>query len=946
MTARQPAAPGAPGSARRPTVTDGVGASAAGPDARPDATGPAPGADGPEGTAGTRPDGPPSAGSLETPSARVPGPPSGPTAADPSAGGRLPGAGPEGRVPACGAALPAAGAEPCSSSGPTAVVPSAVGRPAGADAGPDPLVRTHRSAPPAAGAGPHPSTGPAAVRQRVVVRGTVQGVGFRPFVHRLAVGLELAGFVRNGVEGVVAEVEGAPEAVREFCRAVREEPPPLAEVCEVAYASVPPTGSAGFAIRTSEPKGEPGGPAGRRTPIPADAATCADCLRELADPADRRHRHPFISCTHCGPRFTISTGLPYDRATTTMAAFPLCPRCAVEYADPADRRFHAQPVACHACGPRLTLVENPAGRPTAEGGPALARARHLLARGAIVAVKGLGGYHLACDAADPRAVARLRERKERGAKPFAVMCADLPTAERLAAIGPAERAALTGRRRPIVLLRRRADAAGLDAGVCPGSPDVGVMLPYTPLHHLLFGLPGDPPGPRVLVMTSGNRSGEPIVTGDAEALEKLAGLADAWLGHDRAIEAPCDDSVVRVRADDGTEVVLRRSRGFVPEPIALAGAVRPALAAGGDLKNALCLGAGERAWFSPHVGDLGRLAAVRAFERAGERLSALTGVTPGLVVADRHPGYHSTRWARRHTAAAGLPLRLVQHHHAHVAAVLADNGHHGDGPVLGVAFDGTGYGDDGAVWGGEILVARGASCDRFAHLRYAPLPGGDAGVANPCRTALAHLRAAGLPWDPDLPCAAACTPVELQLLERQLERNVACVPTSSMGRLFDAVSSLTGVCHRAGYEAQAAIELEARAATAWGERTGGYAFGPYGDEAVPLDPGPVLAAIVADLRRGTPVPVIAARFHRGVAAAVLDACRAASARTGSRVAALSGGVFGNALLDQECAALLAADGFTVLRHRRVPPNDGGLALGQLAVAARAEGPPVGRPLEH
>ncbi|MBM9510256.1 carbamoyltransferase HypF [Actinacidiphila acididurans] len=824
------------------------------------------------------------------------------------------------------------------------------------------------------------------VRRRVTVRGTVQGVGFRPFVHRLASGLALSGFVRNGAQGVVAEVEGTPEAVARFCELLRERPPPLADVREVAYEDVPAGAGAGegFLIETTDTgtdtdSGPGGGPL-----IPPDTAACADCLRELADPADRRHRHPFVTCTYCGPRFTIATALPYDRASTTMAAFPLCRRCAAEYADPADRRFHAQPVACPDCGPTVRLTVG--GRQEAAGGQALARARRLLARGAIVAVKGLGGYHLACDATDGRAVAALRARKERGGKPFAVMCADLATAERLAHVSAAERAVLTGRRAPVVLLRRREGAAWIDAQVCPGSPDVGVMLPYTPLHRLLFGLPGDPPGPRVLVMTSGNRSGEPIVTDDAEALTALAGIADAWLWHDRAVEGPCDDSVVRVRPDDGSEVVLRRSRGYVPEPVGLPFPVVPALAVGGDLKNALCLGAGDSAWFSPHIGDMGALETVRSFERAAARLSALTGVTPGLLAADRHPGYHSARWARRRAAVTGQPLRLVQHHHAHVAAVLAENGVSGTDPVIGVAFDGTGYGEDGAVWGGEVLLARGTDFRRFAHLRYVPLPGGNAAVANPCRTALAHLRAAGLPWDPALPCAAACAPGELRLLERQLDRGAACVPTSSMGRLFDAVASLTGVCHRAGYEAQAAIELEAAAARVWGREGGAYAFGtgrgagagtfgaagpgpgpmpgpmpgpgpnppyppgesgpylayaPGSTDSVPgpgvvLDPGPVLAAIVGDLRRGVPVPVIAARFHRAVAVAVAAVCRAARAETGADTAALSGGVFGNALLDQECAALLAADGFTVLRHRRVPPGDGGLALGQLALTARAE----------
>ncbi|MGP3953312.1 carbamoyltransferase HypF [Streptomyces sp. 7N604] len=773
----------------------------------------------------------------------------------------------------------------------------------------------------------------AAVRRRVTVRGVVQGVGFRPFVHRLAGELALSGFVSNNAGGVIAEIEGEPDGVEEFCRRVREQTPPLAVVSGVTYESVAALGTEGFVILPSE-RGE------GRTLIPPDTATCADCLRELADPQDRRYRHPFITCTHCGPRLTIATGLPYDRATTTMAAFPMCPACADEYADPSDRRFHAQPVACRSCGPRLTLTPAPGtGARRSEGEEALAESRRLLARGAIVAVKGVGGYHLACDAADRDAVAGLRRRKSRGAKPFAVMCPDLATAARLARVGPAERAALSSPRRPIVLLRRHAshDVRELAAGVCQGSPDVGVMLPYAPLQHLLFGLPEDPPGPRVLVMTSGNRSGEPIVTDDREALTRLAGLADAWLSHDRAIEVPCDDSVVRLRADS-SEVVLRRSRGYAPSPVALPVPVRPALAVGGDLKNTLCLADEHSAWFSPHIGDMGDLATVRAFEAGERRLRRLTGVAPRLLVADRHPGYHSVRWARRNTA--GRPLRLVQHHHAHIASAMAENGLDGTAPVIGIAFDGTGYGDDAAIWGGEVLLADYHGYRRLAHLAYVPLPGGDAGVGNPCRMALSHLRAAGIPWDPDLPCVAACSPGELRVLDRQLERGPACVPTSSMGRLFDAVSSLAGVCHRAGYEAQAAIELEAAASPAWAEHEDAYAFAlrPAGSRpgvaATLLDPAPALRSIVADLRRGAPAPVIAARFHRAVVSAVAEVCRSARRETGVRTVALSGGVFANALLDEECTDLLRASDFTVLRHGEVPPGDGGLALGQLVVAAR------------
>ncbi|MEU1277980.1 carbamoyltransferase HypF [Streptomyces sp. NPDC005805] len=781
----------------------------------------------------------------------------------------------------------------------------------------------------------------AAERRRVVVRGVVQGVGFRPFVHGLATGLGLAGHVTNTGDGVLAEVEGAPDAVARFCERLAADAPPLAVVESVRHEPLAATGGAGFAIVASRG----GGPV--RTLVPPDTATCADCLAELADPADRRYRHPFITCTHCGPRFTIVTGLPYDRAHTTMARFPLCADCAREYTDPADRRFHAQPVSCHACGPRLRLVTRSGGEAPAED--PVAAARKLLAAGAVLAVKGLGGYHLACDATDPAAVETLRRRKNRGDKPFALMARDLGDLTGLVRADEPERAALTGPDRPIVLLRRLPGPAGTGPrpadGVAPGSPDLGVLLPYTPVHHLLLGLPGDAPGPRLLVMTSGNLAGEPIVTDDEDALARLGGLADAWLLHDRPIHVPCDDSVVRVL--DGEPLILRRSRGHAPLPLTLPVRVPPTLAVGGDLKNAFCLGSGDKAWLSAHIGDMDDLATQRAFERAEEQLESVTGTRPEHLAADLHPGYRSTRWAARR--AAGRPVTGVQHHHAHIASAMAE---HGLGPaarVIGVAFDGTGHGPDGAVWGGEFLLAGYAGFTRFAHLAYTPLPGGDAAVRLPYRTALSHLRTAGLARETWLPCTEACPPAELDLLEQQLARGVHCVPTSSMGRLFDAVSSLAGVCHRSGYEAQAAVELEAAAVRALRDgrapQADGYTFrltpqGAAAGAAYAADPAPLLAAVVRDLRAGTGPGPIAARFHAAVADLVHGVCAAARAEHGLTDVALSGGVFANTLLSSACAARLADDGFTVLRHRRIPPNDGGLALGQLVVAA-CRGPAAG-----
>ncbi|MFF9479515.1 carbamoyltransferase HypF [Streptomyces sp. NPDC014733] len=781
---------------------------------------------------------------------------------------------------------------------------------------------------------------PAAERRRVTVRGVVQGVGFRPFVFTLAAELGLTGQVGNTGDGVVAEVEGAPVAVAAFCRRIGTDAPPLAVVESVTHTPLPAAGATGFRIAATSTGDR------ARTLIAPDTATCADCLAELTDPADRRYRHPFVTCTHCGPRFTIVTALPYDRATTTMAGFPMCARCAHEYADPADRRFHAQPIACHDCGPRLTLRRHP-GTTDACADP-VAAARRMLADGAVLAVKGLGGYHLACDASREDSVRLLRERKARGGKPFAVMARDLAAVDGLVHLSAAERDLLTGARRPIVLLRRR-DAADrpphaphVADAVAPGSPDLGVMLPYTPLHHLLFGLPGDLPGPELLVMTSGNRGGELIVTDDADAFTTLAPLVDGWLTHDRPIHVPCDDSVVRMI--DGAPVLLRRSRGYAPAALPLPVPVTPALAVGGDLKNVLCLGEGRRAWLSAHLGDMDDLATLTAADRATAHLADLTGVRPRHVVADRHPGYRSLGRARR--AAGPDGVRRVQHHHAHIASAMAEHGLDGSRKVIGVAFDGTGYGDDGAIWGGEFLLADYDGYHRFAHLAHVPQPGGDAAVRHPYRMALAHLHAAGLPHDPDLPCVRACPPGQLPLLQRQLTLGLNCVPTSSMGRLFDAAASLTGLCHTAGYEAQAAVTLEAAASRAAEpaprEPPPGHTFTlrPTAAGALAADPAPLLAALAAGVRAGVPAGRLAARFHHAVTALVGRVCAAARDRHGPETVALTGGVFANRLLATECARTLRADGFTVLRHRLVPPGDGGLALGQLMVAARRGAPPA------
>ncbi|WP_281917801.1 carbamoyltransferase HypF [Nocardia sputorum] len=777
------------------------------------------------------------------------------------------------------------------------------------------------------------------LRRRLVVRGVVQGVGFRPFVYTTAAELALSGSVGNDSGGVVIEIEGAPADLDEFAARLRVRPPPLAVVESVEQADIPARGGTGFHIAGTTRDG-----VGRTLASP-DVALCADCERELRDPGNRRYRHPFVNCTNCGPRFTIIASLPYDRERTSMADFAMCDRCAREYTDPADRRFHAQPIACPECGPTLAYTGPGGGEP-------LAAARQLLRAGGILAVKGIGGYHLACDATDEAAVAELRRRKRRGDKPFAVMVPDLATARAVVAVDDAAATLLTSPARPIVLLARRsaperspsaADPGGTaepggdavpDGGaaqspapvpapsVAPGNPDLGVMLAYTPLHLLLFGLPGDPPGPQVLVMTSGNLGGEPICYQDDDARTRLAGLADGWLSHNRRILVPCDDSVVRSLG--GRELPVRRSRGYAPLPLLLPVPLPPTLAVGADLKNTCAMADGRYAWLSQHIGDMDDLATLRSFDAAQRHLGELTAVHPVQLVADAHPGYRSAAWARRN--AGERPLYTVQHHHAHIAAVMGEHGLGASEQVVGIAFDGTGFGPDGAVWGGEVMLAGYKGYRRLAHLKYVPLAGGDLAVRRPYRMALAHLRAAGINWADDIPAVAACPPAERSVLAHQFRTGLGCAPTSSMGRLFDAVSSLCGVRHVVDYEAQAAIELEGLSRSG-AEGATAYRF-PLGDgDPAVIDPAPVLAGVVADVRAGEPARVVGARFHAAVARLTLELATRYAAP--AQIVALSGGVFQNALLLARSCALLRDNGFTVITHRRLPPNDGGLAFGQL-----------------
>ena len=762
-------------------------------------------------------------------------------------------------------------------------------------------------------------------RLRVCVHGVVQGVGFRPFVYTTAAALGLSGSVRNDTSGAIVEVEGDPAEIDHFLTRLRNRPPPLAVIESIETQDIPLVGGTGFAIADTSRSD------GGRTLVSPDVAMCADCAAEQRDPSNRRYRHAFVNCTNCGPRFTIMGALPYDRASTTMASFAMCADCAREYTDPADRRFHAQPVCCPNCGPALRYRDGDDG--LTDGDDALLRARQLLRDGGILAVKGIGGYHLACDANNGQAVAELRRRKRRGDKPFAVMVPDLPTGCAIADVDDPSARLLTGPQRPIVLVTRRRDARIADA-VAPRNPDLGVMLAYTPLHTLLFGLPGDAAGPPVLVMTSGNLGGEPICFTDHDALERLSHLADGWLTHDRAILVPCDDSVVRVVTVGGAdnqnaalELPIRRSRGYAPLPIALPVSVPPTMAVGADLKNTMAVADGKYAWLSQHIGDMDDLATLSAFDAAQQHLRELTAVEPEVLVADAHPLYRSTAWAHRN--AAGRPVRAVQHHHAHIAAVMAEHGLDGSQQVLGFAFDGTGYGSDAAVWGGEVLLANYKGYQRLAQLKYVPLAGGDISVLRPYRMALAHLWAAGIAWEPELPPVAACPADEQRVLRHQLETGLGCVPTSSMGRLFDAVSALTGVRQVVAYEAQAAIELEglARHSTCGATR---YAFGvDQGQLPALIDPAPVIQAVIADALAGVPPGVIGARFHRAVADLVVDLASADG--DGRHTVALSGGVFQNALLLRLTLSGLRDKGFEVITHRHVPPNDGGIALGQLVV---------------
>jgi hydrogenase maturation protein HypF len=759
-----------------------------------------------------------------------------------------------------------------------------------------------------------------AVRERVRVRGTVQGVGFRPFVYRLATQLALAGWVVNDAEGVLAEVEGDPGAIEDFVRRLSSEAPPLARVASVEREAREPQRATGFAIGESR-----GGLAA--TAVTPDAATCPDCLAELLDPRDRRYRYPFINCTHCGPRFTITRGVPYDRPLTTMAPFRMCPACDAEYHDPLDRRFHAQPDACAACGPRLAFLAED-GTPR-EGDP-VALAMALVRAGKVVAVKGLGGFHLVCDARNVHAVARLRAVKHREEKPFAVMVANWASLAPFAQVDEAARRLLESRERPIVLCPKREGCDERLAGVAPGVSELGAMLPYTPLHWLLFleasGEAGGTGWTRraqetVLVMTSANPGGEPLVTGNDEALRRLEGLADAYLVHDREIGARCDDSVVR--PIPGGAAFVRRARGYTPRAIRLPRAGPPVLAGGGYLKNTVCLTRGDEAFLSPHIGDLDNGASCEALEEAVAHLVRILQVEPAACAHDLHPDFFSSRFVARFAAERGLPVTAVQHHHAHAAAVLAEHGH--EGPALAVTLDGVGLGTDGTAWGGELLRVEGSGFRRLGHLGSLRLPGGDRAAREPWRMAAAVLHALGrgdeIAERYDRPAA--------RTVAEMLQRGANCPETTSAGRWFDAAAGLLGLRDTTAFEGQAAMQLEALAA-AHGPVTAVPCYWGIGVDGT-LD----LLPLAASLAEERDAAFGAALFHAALVEALAEWVVEAARRENLSTVALGGGCFVNAILSRGLVERLREAGLEPLEAGEAPAGDGGLALGQAWVAHRA-----------
>ncbi len=810
-------------------------------------------------------------------------------------------------------------------------------------------------------------------RRRIVIQGIVQGVGFRPFVYGQALQWRLVGFVLNDSSGVTIEVEGTCESLDGFQHALREKAPPLARIDTLIAEPIVPCYDTAFTIAHSQTGDE------RFALISPDTATCDDCLNELFDPGDRRFHYPFINCTNCGPRFTIIQDVPYDRDKTTMRVFPMCSDCQREYDDPLNRRFHAQPNACPVCGPQVYLINGVEGikipfhtktriaehplkadqsamgainrplrimdysvhlqnrAPTSTNEDTIIAAARQLATGAILAIKGLGGYHLACDALNIESLQRLRQRKHREAKPFALMVPDLETARRLCQVSDDEASLLESHRRPIVLLSRRSDCP-VAPGVAPAYDTLGIMLPYTPLHHLLlraFAENIEAGQPAVLVMTSGNLSDEPIAYKDDDALQRLTSIAEGRLIQNREIHMRCDDTVMRITA--GGEQFFRRSRGYAPEPVLMSfDFPMPLLACGGHLKNTFCLGKGRQAFISHHIGDLENLETLTSFLEGIEHFQRLFDIQPEVVAYDLHPEYLATKYALDTNI---LQKIGVQHHHAHIASVLAEHGLQEQ--VIGIAADGTGYGTDGAVWGCEIMKADFLGFERLAQLDYVPLPGGEQAVRQPWRMAAVYLAQAYSDafGELDIPFVQQLDQAKWRVLAQMITRSINSPPTSSLGRLFDAVAALIGLRSEVLYEGQAAIELEMLARQQEGSIYKGqsdiYPFTIKMRDQMPatLDVAPMFRAIVSNIQQGVPTSQIADCFHRSIAELLAIACLDAREQTGLTVVALSGGVFQNQLLLERLVKRLKEMAFQVYMNRRVPPNDGGLSLGQIAVAA-------------
>jgi len=746
------------------------------------------------------------------------------------------------------------------------------------------------------------------VSKRIKITGVVQGVGFRPFVYQLAQEHGLGGWVCNTSAGVEIEAEGKEEALERFLLDLRGKAPPLARIESLSAAEVEPRGHDRFEIRSSRAQ------EGRYLLISPDIATCEYCERELLDPNDRRYRYPFTNCTNCGPRFTIIEDIPYDRPKTTMRSFTMCPKCQEEYDDPSDRRFHAQPNACPVCGPRLTLID---GQGREIPGDPLSSAARFLREGKIVAVKGLGGFHLACDASNEEAVKRMRERKGRPAKPLAVMMATLEEIKEHCQISWEEVRLLTSPQCPILLLPWKSEST-IARAVAPRNRYLGAMLPYTPLHHLLLRETGRP-----LVMTSGNRGDEPLAKDNRE-VRRFQGLADLFLLHNRDIYVRCDDSVWMV---EGSPQPLRRARGDAPYPIHLPFPVQEVLACGGEEKNTFCFTKERYAFLSQHIGDLKNLETLEYFEESIEHYKSLFRLQPGIIAYDLHPEYLSTKYALEVAARFNHPVP-VQHHHAHIVSCMIDNGV--KDTLIGVAFDGTGYGLDGHIWGGEFLIADLGDFQRAGHFEYLPMAGGEAAIRRPYRLAIGYLYAL-LGEIPSLPFLAEIDDLEVEVIRKQIDKGLNAPLTSSCGRLFDAVSALLGVRGEISYEAQAAIELEMLASEA--DPQGSYPFSIVQQEGVNLVRlKETLMTIVADLQDGIPIPIIGLKFHKTVGAIIVEMCQRISQATGLKGVALSGGVFQNRLLLRKTKEALKQAGFTPYIHHQVPTNDGGISLGQAIIA--------------